>query len=45
MVIVVFQKLQARCPIGNVHVTRSKLEASRLASRQFLWTKRREKQS
>lgn len=40
---VVFQRVHARSPTGNVHVTRSKLEASRLAGRQFLYTKRREK--
>ena len=41
MVRVVFQRVRTRGPIGNVHVTRSKLEASRLASRHFLFTKRR----
>lgn len=38
----VFWKLHTRCPIGNIHVSRLKLEASRLASGQFVCNKRRE---
>lgn len=36
MVPVVFPRVHARSLIGDVLITRSKLEAKRLASRQFL---------